>query len=447
MKKIVFILSLIFILVLSSVTAFAQTDEIKVTIDSVKVDFNEDFGFPFVDENNRTLVPFNITLTTYGADVKWDNGSRIATAEKDGIMVGVPIGESYIIVNGEQKAIDTAAKIVNGRTYLPIRAVIEAFGSTVEWDQNYKTVVITTENIDVKKILTEANNKSYDWKNYDADVLVKMSIPVKDDANSIQTASMDMKMNMTIFMEPTLKAKINSSVVMDMMGQEMVQPIMDMYLASNDKSFTTYMGMNDGTGTITWVKSTYEDEMFGALLKHDEKSIKANQELTEKYIKDIKYFGKYKDESGRTLLRMQYSMSGEIYKDMFGEYMKTMPASTNEQEEMTAEMLKSLANGNFGDLTLIVYVDEVTKEMVKYEMDLGSMIISMVDSMANVMGEIPAEEMEMLKQMKATMTMDVLNINKAKDFEIPKEALDAPEMSELMQQLEETTTETTVPVQ
>lgn len=180
--------------------------------------------------------------------------------------------------------------------------------------------------------------------------------------------------------------------------------------------------------------------------KQDKETIKANQELTDKYIKDIKYFGKYTDE-GKTLLRMQYTMSGDIYKEIFGAYESEMPASTNEQEAMTIEMIKSLANADFGDINLIVYVDESTKEMVKYEMDLENVVISMLDSMSNLVGEIPAEEMEMLKQMKATMTMKVLNINQAKDFEIPQEALDAPEMEELMQQLQETTTETTVPAE
>lgn len=446
MKKIVFMLSLVLVLVFSSVTAFAQDSEIIVTIDSVMIDFNEDSGFPFVDENYRTLVPFRKALETYGATVEWNNESRIATAMKGDIKVEVPIDQNYIMVNGLQQANDTSAKIVNGRTYLPIRAVIQAFNSSVEWDQNLKTVVITTTPIDAKAILTEANNKSYDWKNYDADVLINMSMPVKDDAGSVSMVNMNMKMYMTLFMEPSMKAKINANMKMNMMGQEIEQPIMDMYMTSNDTSLTQYMGMNDGTGTLTWMKLVYEDEMFGALLKQDKETIKANQELTDKYIKDIKYFGKYTDE-GKTLLRMQYTMSGDIYKEIFGAYESEMPASTNEQEAMTIEMIKSLANADFGDINLIVYVDESTKEMVKYEMDLGNVVISMLDSMSNLVGEIPAEEMEMLKQMKATMTMKVLNINQAKDFEIPQEALDAPEMEELMQQLQETTTETTVPAE
>ncbi len=444
MKKVIFILSLVFILAFTSVTAFAQTaNEITVAIDSVKVEFTEDSGFPFIDENSRTLVPFKKALETYGATVEWNNDSRVATAVKNDIKVEVPIGQNYIIVNGEQKAIDTAARIVNDRTFLPIKAVIEAFGSEVVWDQNLRTVVITTIPVDAKAIFTQANSKSADWKNYDADIIMNMSLPVKDDAGSIQTMTMNMKMFMTIFTDPSIKAKINSSVVMNMMGQEVVQPVMDMYLTADDKSLTTYMGMNDGTGSLTWTKSAVEDEMFGELFKHNKETIKANQELTEKYTKDVKYFGKYKDEAGKTLLRMQYTMSGEIYNDMFGEYIKNIESSTDEQEAMTAEILKGFANGNFGDLTYIIYIDEATGEIVKYEMDLSSIVNSMMEGMTAMLGEIPAEEMEMLKQMKATMVMEVLNVNQAKDFEIPEEALNAPEMSELIEQTQDTTTEST----
>lgn len=446
MKKIVLMLSLILLLVLSSVPTFAQTtDEIIVAIDSAKVEFNEDSGLPFVDENYRTLVPFRKALETYGATVEWNEETRIATAVKGDIKVEVPIDQNYIIVNGQQKANDTAAKIVNGRTFLPIRAVIEAFGSDVEWDQSLKTVVITTEPVDAKAIFTQANNKSYDWKNYDANVLINMSMPVKDDAGSVTMMNMNMKMLMTLFMEPSLKAKINASVVMDMMGEEVVQPIMDMYMTMDDTSLIQYMGMNDGTGKLTWMKMTTENEMFGDLLKYDPKSIKENQQLTEKYITDVKYFGKYPDESGNVLLKLQYTMSGEIFNDMFSQYKDELSSSTNEQELMTAEMLKSFADGGFGDLTCTVYVNETTKEIVKYDMDLGSIISSMMSGMTEIMGDIPQEELEMLKQLKATMSMEVLNINKAKDFEIPEEALNAQEMSEMMQQLEETTTETTTP--
>ncbi len=443
MKKIIFTLSLILMLVLTSATAFAQNNEIIVAIDSAKVEFTEDTGLPFVDENNRTLVPFRKALESYGATVDWNNDNRIAIATKGDINVEVPIDQSYILINGEQKATDTQAKIVNGRTYLPIRAVIEAFGSSVEWDQSLKTVVITTTPVDAKAIFTEANNKSYDWKNYDAKLEIDMAMDVPDAAGSVQTMNMKINMLMTLFMNP-MKAKINADMVIDVAGQKLSQPFMNMYMTMDEKGLNQYMGMNDGKGTYTWMKQTVANEMFAGLLKYDEESIKKNKEEMEKYIKSVKYFGKYKDNANRTLLRLEYTLSGEIYKDMLGESIDKMPEPTNEQEKATVEALKALADGKFGDIKCIVYIDEATKEAVKYEMDLGNMIQLIMSSMSDMLGEMPQNELDMLKSMKANMVMEILNVNQAKDFEIPKEALDAPDMSELLKELEETSTQTEV---
>jgi len=419
-------------LVLSSTTVFAQSNEIIVAIDSERVEFTEESGHPFVDENSRTLVPFRKALESYGATVDWNNDERIAIAEKDEIKVEVPIDQSYILVNGEQKATDTQAKIVNGRTYLPIRAVIEAFGSSVEWDAALKTVVITTTPVDAKAIFTEANNKSIDWKNYDADVKVDISLDVPDAAGSVQTMNMKMNMYMTLFVNP-MKAKINADMLVNIAGQEMSQPFMNMYMTIDENGMNQYMSM-DNNGTYTWIKQTIANEMFGDLLKYDEEAIEKNKEIAEKYTKDVKYFGKYKDED-RTLLRLEYTMSGEIYKDMLGESLENMPAPTNEQEEATYEALKALVDGNFGDTKYVVCIDEETKEIVKYEMDLGDMIQLMMGSMTDLLGEMPQEVSDMLKSMRATMVMEVLNVNQAEDFEIPEEALNAPEMSEYLEQL------------
>ena len=283
--------------------------------------------------------------------------------------------------------------------------------------------------MDAKKLFAEANDKSYEWKNYDTNVLMKMSIPFKDDSGTAQTINMDMKMMMTIFMEPYMKAKINSSIVMESMGEELTQP-MDMYLSTNDKSYTTYIGTKDNkTGLYNWAKSTIEDETFANLLKYNDAYIKENKELTEKYTKDVKYLGKYNDPSGRTLLKLEYTLSGDIYKDMLSKYSEEMAEISGEEDAEMKEAFEALASGNIGDITYIAYIDEATGEFAKYEMNLGSMMTSIMSGMT----EIPAEQLETLKQMKVEMIMDISNINQAKDFEIPKEALDAPEVSETVQ--------------
>ncbi|MEA5096269.1 MAG: copper amine oxidase N-terminal domain-containing protein [Sedimentibacter saalensis] len=428
MKKIVFVLSLVLVLIFTSVTAFADTtNEIIISIDSTKVEFNDSLGFPFVDENNRTLVPFRAALEKFGATVDWNNESRSAVAIKGDIKVEVPVEQNYIMKNGEKIATDTAAKIVNGRTYLPIRAVIEAFGSSVEWDQALNTVVITTTPVDAAAIFNEANNKSSDWKNYDSTAEVHMSMNVPDDAGSVQAMHMKMNMFMTIFTNP-MKAKLTSDMVMDVMGQQISQPVMQMYMSADDKGFTTYMGMPDSQGALTWMKSTVENEMFAMLMKYDQDTIESNKGIMQKYIKDVKYFGKYTDDAGRTLLRIQYSMSTEIYKDLLGEYVEELSASMSEQDEVSAKMFEELVSGNMGDLTFVVYIDEATKEIVKYEMDLSPLMTNLMSRMTDMLGDMTESDKAMLNSMKVTMVMEISNVNKATDFEIPAEALKAPEM-------------------
>ena len=106
--------------------------------------YNDSYGYPFVDAAGRTQVPFRRTMETFGCTVSWNGWKGIATAKKDGVTVDVPIGQKYILVNGNKVAIDTAALLKNDRTYLPIRAVAEAFGAMVTWDGRTQTVAITT---------------------------------------------------------------------------------------------------------------------------------------------------------------------------------------------------------------------------------------------------------------------------------------------------------------
>lgn len=126
-------------------TANVYASEISVNIDQDPVRFTQDSGRPFVDQSNRTQVPFRTTMESFGCLVSWDGENQTAIAEKDGTVVRVPIGAPYIIKNGRQLMNDTAALIQESHTYLPIRAVLEAFGASVEWDPDTQSVNVSTD--------------------------------------------------------------------------------------------------------------------------------------------------------------------------------------------------------------------------------------------------------------------------------------------------------------
>lgn len=80
---------------------------------------------PFI-EAGRTLVPSAFIAKAYGATVKWDDAKKevtITTAKKTAI---VTINSKEMLINGETVLLDVPAKIVEGRTFLPLRAIVES---------------------------------------------------------------------------------------------------------------------------------------------------------------------------------------------------------------------------------------------------------------------------------------------------------------------------------
>ena len=105
---------------------------------------NVSFDQPPVLENGRTLVPLRAIFEALGADVSWDQNTQTVTAEKGDINISLQIGSANMYVSGETKVLDVPAKITGGRTLVPVRAISEAFGCDVSWDGTTKTVIVNS---------------------------------------------------------------------------------------------------------------------------------------------------------------------------------------------------------------------------------------------------------------------------------------------------------------
>jgi competence protein ComEC len=93
-------------------------------------------------EDGRTLVPLRAIFEAMGATVSWDDSTKTATAIKGDTTVTLKIGSTTPTINGRVKDLDVPAKIVSGRTLAPLRFVGEAFGSEIEWEQGSQTIRI-----------------------------------------------------------------------------------------------------------------------------------------------------------------------------------------------------------------------------------------------------------------------------------------------------------------
>ena len=93
-------------------------------------------------ENGTTLVPVRVAAETLGAEVKWDAPKRQVTVESAGYTVVFTVDSKTYTVNGASKTLENPAKIISGRTMIPIRALAEAMEAQVNYDSKTKTAYI-----------------------------------------------------------------------------------------------------------------------------------------------------------------------------------------------------------------------------------------------------------------------------------------------------------------
>jgi len=109
------------------------------------------FEVPPIIENGRTLVPLRAIFEALGAVVSWDEQTSTVTAVKGDKSVVLQIGSTIAKINGQIKILDVPAKVVNGRTLAPLRFVGEAYGGTVAWNAETETIYLTSTS-DITKI-------------------------------------------------------------------------------------------------------------------------------------------------------------------------------------------------------------------------------------------------------------------------------------------------------
>jgi len=97
--------------------------------------------------DGRTLVPARVIAESFGANVSWDEASKAITITgkdlfKKDINVKMVLGSTEYEVNGEKQALDVPAQAINGRTMVPLRAMVEALNLKLFWYPEHQLIVI-----------------------------------------------------------------------------------------------------------------------------------------------------------------------------------------------------------------------------------------------------------------------------------------------------------------
>lgn len=97
---------------------------------------------PPVKINNRVMVPIRAISEKAGATVDFNYETNEITLTNEIAIVKLTVNSNLAYINGAERILDVPATEINNRTLVPIRFVGESLGLNVDWIN--ETVVITT---------------------------------------------------------------------------------------------------------------------------------------------------------------------------------------------------------------------------------------------------------------------------------------------------------------
>ncbi len=146
----------------------------KTYVDANNIDIK-----PIV-ENGRTLVPVRFIAEKFGATVGWDDKTQTVSVDTTTQSIRLQLGSDQMLVNGNAVTLDVPAKEIGGRTLIPLRALVEALGKQVFWDDrgliiisdaavNYdaETINKIIDLLDIRVQIDGAELKFFDSEVYD----------------------------------------------------------------------------------------------------------------------------------------------------------------------------------------------------------------------------------------------------------------------------------------
>lgn len=125
----------------------------------IRVDNNNTEVKPYLDKNDRTLVPLRFIAEAFGCEVEWKGDTQeITITSPDNRYISMAIGSNYydtgdyvgkptpfvgattVAENVSTKTMDTAPVIMNDRTMVPLRAIAEALNKKVYYHDGYISI-------------------------------------------------------------------------------------------------------------------------------------------------------------------------------------------------------------------------------------------------------------------------------------------------------------------
>lgn len=162
LKTIIFLILILFIISPRNIFAYKEPVFKKFTIDFKKVTLpvadvvvdgkaitEKNAGVDPVIIESRTLVPVRFMSENLGYKVLWEAKTEKVSIQSPYKTIELFIGKDKAIIDGvSEKMTDSVPpKIINQRTMVPIRFVVEQMGMSIDYDANLNRVFLDTSSV------------------------------------------------------------------------------------------------------------------------------------------------------------------------------------------------------------------------------------------------------------------------------------------------------------
>lgn len=93
--------------------------------------------------NDRTLLPVRAIVEKMGGTVEWNGETQTVTLNYSEDEIRLVIDSTTAYLNGEAQTLDVAPTVINDRTMLPIRFIAESFKFNADWNGEEQKVTVT----------------------------------------------------------------------------------------------------------------------------------------------------------------------------------------------------------------------------------------------------------------------------------------------------------------
>ena len=93
--------------------------------------------------DSRTMVPIRAIAEKLGYSVNWFSDTETISMQNGSDLIQLSIDSKSMYHNSYNIILDVAPLIYDSRTYLPVRAVAEAMGCNVDWNDSERAIYIT----------------------------------------------------------------------------------------------------------------------------------------------------------------------------------------------------------------------------------------------------------------------------------------------------------------